>query len=154
MIVRDQLWGFYKSSWGFGFASRQSSATFATEVQSKKVCLMLKFFIEGGPIFMSVLTILLVGILFAAWKAPRWVKEIGNFALVFGFLSQLLGLLQMFEALQEIAAASKEQITGLFDFISPGVFFGGLKVSMIPVIYGIIIYLTSLVVRIIQKPRL
>ena len=57
---------------------------------------MLKFFIEGGPIFMSVLTILLVGILFAAWKAPRWVKEIGNFALVFGFLSQLLGLLQMF----------------------------------------------------------
>ena len=115
---------------------------------------MLKFFIEGGPIFMSVLTILLVGILFAAWKAPRWVKEIGNFALVFGFLSQLLGLLQMFEVLQEIAAASKEQITGLFDFISPGVFFGGLKVSMIPVIYGIIIYLTSLVVRVIQKPRL
>lgn len=121
---------------------------------SKNVCLMLKFFIEGGPIFMSVLTILLVGILFAAWKAPRWVKEIGNFALVFGFLSQLLGLLQMFEVLQEIAAASKEQITGLFDFISPGVFFGGLKVSMIPVIYGIIIYLTSLVVRVIQKPRL
>ncbi|MBR6458218.1 MAG: hypothetical protein IKS71_06440 [Bacteroidales bacterium] len=115
---------------------------------------MLKFFIEGGPVFMSVLTILLVGIFFAAWKAPRWVKEIGNFALVFGVFSLLLGLLQMFEALQQIADASEAQISGLFDFISPCVLFGGLKVSMIPVLYGIIIYLTSLIVRVIQKPRL
>ena len=35
------------------------------------------FFIEGGIGFMSVLTVLLVAIFFAAWKAPRWVKEIG-----------------------------------------------------------------------------
>ena len=103
---------------------------------------------------MTVLTVLLVAIFFAAWKAPRWVKEIGAFALVFGLLSMLLGLRQMFSVLQEFANAQGEGVSGIFDLVSPGVFFGGLKVSMIPVIYGVIIYLVSLVVRIIKKPRL
>ncbi|MBR1637203.1 MAG: hypothetical protein IJ687_05075 [Bacteroidales bacterium] len=114
---------------------------------------MLTLFMEGGPIFMSILTILLVAIFFAAWKAPRWVKEIGSFALVFGFFSQLLGLRQMFSALQEVSMAL-ENVSGIFDIISPGVLFGGLKVSFIPVLYGVIIYLVSLIVRIVQKPRL
>ena len=104
---------------------------------------------------MATLTILLVAIFFAAWKAPRWVKEIGKFALVFGFLSFVLGLMQMFQALQEVAGAlDSNTISGIFDLISPGVFFGGLKVAMIPVIYGMIIYLVSLIVRVILKPRL
>jgi hypothetical protein len=60
----------------------------------------------------------------------------------------------MFSVLQEIARDQGEGVTGVFDLVSPGVFFGGLKVSMIPVIYGAIIYLVSLVVRIIKKPRL
>jgi len=34
------------------------------------------------------------------------------------------------------------------------VLFGGFKVSMVPLIYGIIIYLVSLVVRIIQSSKL
>ena len=104
---------------------------------------------------MATLTILLVAIFFAAWKAPRWVKEIGKFALVFGFLSFVLGLRQMFQALQEVAGAlDSNSISGIFDLISPGVLFGGLKVALIPVIYGMIIYLVSLVVRVIVKPRL
>ena len=115
---------------------------------------MLRYFIEGGPVFMTVLTVLLVAIFFAAWKAPRWVKEIGAFALVFGLLSMLLGLRQMFSVLQEVANAQGEGVSGIFDLVSPGVFFGGLKVSMIPVIYGVMIYLVSLVVRIVKKPRL
>ena len=102
---------------------------------------------------MTVLTMLLVAIFFAAWKAPRWVKEIGAFALTFSVLSFMLGLRQMFSVLQQVAMG-QEDISGVFDLISPGVLFGGLKVSMIPVIYGIIIYLVSLVVRVIQKPRL
>ena len=77
---------------------------------------MFKLFIQGGPGFMTILTVLLVAIFFAAWKAPRWIKEIGSFALVFGFLTYLIGL--------------------------------------IPVFYGVIIYLISLVVRLIKKPRL
>ena len=115
---------------------------------------MFKLFIQGGPVFMTILTVLLVGIFFAAWKAPRWIKEIGNFALSFGFLTLLIGLYQMFEALQQVAMDIGEGVTGVFDLISPGVLFGGLKIALIPVFYGIIIYLISLVVCLIKKPRL
>ncbi len=114
---------------------------------------MFRFFLEGGPWFMSILTILLVAIFFAAWKAPRWVKEIGSIARAFGFFSLLLGLRQMFEALQEIGS-QKEAVTSLFDLVSPNVLLGGLKVAMIPVLYGIIIYIVSRIVCIIQKPKL
>ena len=114
---------------------------------------MFKLFIEGGVWFMSILTILLVAIFFAAWKAPRWVKEIGSIARAFGFFSILLGLRQMFDAFQEIGSQI-EGATGVFDIVSPGVLFGGLKVAMIPVIYGIIIYIVSRIICIIQKPRL
>ena len=104
---------------------------------------------------MATLTILLVAIFFAAWKARNWVKEIGKFALVFGFFSLVLGLRQMFNALQQVAMdLDSSTISGIFDLISPGVLFGGLKVAMIPVLYGIIIYLISLIVRVILKPRM
>ena len=102
---------------------------------------------------MSFLTILLVAIFFAAWKAPRWVKEIGSIARAFGFIGLLLGLRQMFEALQEIGS-QKEAVTSLFDLVSPNVLLGGLKVAMIPVLYGIIIYIVSRIVCIVQKPKL
>ena len=48
---------------------------------------MFKLFMQGGAGYMTILTILLVALFFAAWKAPRWIKEIGAFALVFGFPS-------------------------------------------------------------------
>ena len=115
---------------------------------------MFKLFIQGGPVFMTILTVLLVAIFFAAWKAPRWIKEIGSFALVFGFLTLLIGLYQMFVVLQQVAMDIGEGVTGVFDLISPGVLFGGLKIALIPVFYGIIIYLISLVVCLIKKPRL
>jgi len=104
---------------------------------------MFNLFIEGGPWFMAILTILLVGVFFAAWKAPRWVKEIGVFALTFGLFSMLLGLRQVFDYIQK----SSEEVAN-------SVICGGLKVAIIHVLYGIIIYLISLVVRVMQKPRL
>ncbi len=103
---------------------------------------MYKLFIEGGPTFMAVLTVLLAGLCFAAWKAPRWVKEIGAFALCFGFFSMLLGLRQICDAIQQVGE------------VSMAVLCGGLKVSLIPVLYGMIIYLISLLIRVLQKPRL
>ena len=103
---------------------------------------------------MTILTILLVAIFFAAWKAPRWIKEIGIFALVFGFLTYLIGMSQMFQAFQQVASDLGGGVSGLFDLISPNVFFGGMRIGLIPVFYGIIIYLISLIVRIVKKPRL
>ncbi len=103
---------------------------------------MFQLFVNGGVGFMSVLTVLLVAIFFAAWKAPRWVKEIGSFALVFGFLGMILSILQLLDDLQ-----------GAGD-LPVAVIYGGLKVTLIPAIYGSVIYLIALVVRVIQKPRL
>ena len=99
-------------------------------------------FVEGGPVIMIVITLLLIGLLLAAWKAPRWVKEIGIGALVVGVFGTLLGFLQIFDALQ------------LIGDISPAVVCGGCKVAMIPVLYGLIVYFISLVIRVIQKPRI
>jgi len=113
---------------------------------------MLTFFYEGGLWFMSILTILLVGIFFAAWKAPRWVKEIGLFALLFGILGTVLGLYQVLIGMRDFAA--EQGATSLGSLLPPRVVLGGLKVTLNTTIYGICIYLVSLVVRVIQKPRL
>ena len=101
-----------------------------------------RLFVEGGMGFMIVITLLLIAMLLAAWKAPRWVKEIGIGALVASVFATLLGLLQIFDALQ------------LFGDVSPAVLCGGLKVAMIPILYGLIVYFISLIIRIIQKPRI
>ena len=103
---------------------------------------------------MSVLTVLLVAIFFAAWKAPRWVKEIGLFALAFGFLGHLLGMFQLFSAMRDIAAEKGAEAVTISDLLPWRVLFGGLKVTLNCFIYGVIIYLVSLIVRIIKKPRL
>ena len=104
---------------------------------------MINLFLEGGPWMMSVLTLLLVAIFFAAWKAPAWVKEIGKFALAFGVLSLLLGLSQMFGYLK-----------GVNGEVEMRIIYAGFKVALIPVMYGIIIYLVSIIVRTIQEPKL
>ena len=103
---------------------------------------MLEIFYMGGPLFMSVLTLLLAAVLFAAWKYPHWVKELGILSLTFGILGQLIGLYTAFNAM--------EQTPG----ISPEMLAGGLKVSMITTLYGFLIFIISLIIRIVQKPRL
>ena len=92
---------------------------------------------------MTILTVLLATLFFAAWKAPRWVKEIGEFAFAFSFCAVLLNLRDCFSALS--------QLNGDVD---PHVLYRGLMMPIIPVLYGTIIYLISLIVRVIQKPRL
>ena len=91
---------------------------------------------------MSVLTILLVALFFAAWKAPRWVKEIGIAALVVSVFWTLLGLAQAFDTIQTVGD------------VPQAVLAGGLKVCLISVLYGLIVYFISLVIRVIQKPRI
>ena len=107
----------------------------------------------GGPEFMSVLTILLI--MMAAWMIYHFIaayskipnqakilrrleygKLIGLFALVTGLLGQLIGLSAMFDAVETGLAAGKE--------INHEHIYGGIKVTMIVTIYGILIYLFSL----------
>ena len=102
----------------------------------------VQYFIEGGAAGMGAVTLLLAFMLFAAWKFPAWVKEIGIAALVASILWTLLGLYQAFGALLRAPD------------ISPIVIFGGLRVALISTIYGFIVYFISLVIRVIQKPRI
>lgn len=99
-------------------------------------------FIEGGLAGMIAITLLLIALFLAAWKAPKWVKEIGIGALVVSIFWTLRGLSQMLGVLQMIGD------------VSPAVICGGLKVTLIATSYGLIVYFISLIIRIIQKPRI
>lgn len=103
---------------------------------------MFRLFVEGGVLGMSLLTVELICMLFAAWKAPAWVKEIGLLALATGFFYQMLGLYQACGAIQQAGD------------ISLGLMAGGYKVSLIAVMYGLLIYALSLVIRMVQKPKI
>ncbi len=103
---------------------------------------MIELFAMGGSLFMGILTLILVCLFLSAWKAPAWVKEIGLIALAFGVASQLLGIYQASAQLQECSDISGSLVAA------------GVKISLIPVLYGVFIYLISLILRIIQKPRI
>ncbi len=92
---------------------------------------------------MSILTILLVAVFYAAWKAPLWVKEIGALAMTTGFFFLLLGFWILLGDIQ-----NTENPTHLTFF------YKRLKILIIPTLYGMTIYIISLVIRICQKPRL
>lgn len=103
---------------------------------------MFHLFYAGGPLFMSILTLELLLLLFSAFKLQEWVKEIGILALATGILGQIIGLYAAFEAIE--AAAD----------ISPAMLAGGLKVSLITTIYGLLIFVISLLIRLATKPRI
>ena len=103
---------------------------------------LFTLFISGGPVGMVIITLLFIALFFAAWKAPAWVKEIGKGALVVGIFWTILGWLQIFDFLAG------------HDDVANTVVAGGIKVSLIPVLYGLIVYFVSLILRVIQKPRI
>ena len=103
---------------------------------------LARFFVEGGPAGMILITLLLIALLIAAWKAPRWVREIGIGALVVSVFWMAYGLYQIFDVLP------------IYGDYSGEILCGGFKVAVIPLLYGLIVYFISLVIRIIQKPRI
>ena len=117
------------------------------------------FFVMGNPWCMSALTLLLALVFLAAWKAPAWVRNIGAIAFVCGLLFGALGLNQMFgymqEHMQETFKTIEESgyVTPTDVDMSP-VIYGGYKCALVPVIYGIIILLISLIIQLCQKPRI
>lgn len=101
---------------------------------------MTDLFYTGGPLFMGLLTIILTVIIATAVISflqirndssnPRIitiVKELGIFAFVTGVLGQFLGLYDAFTMIEQAGT------------ISPNILAGGLKVSSIPALYGLII---------------
>lgn len=99
-----------------------------------------KLFHQGGYFPMSVVTVLLIALLLAAWKAPGWVKEIGLITLAFGILWITIGTIKCGYNMQDGCL-----------IVSPNVVWLGVKYRLTPVAYSIIVYIVSLVIRIFRK---
>ena len=104
------------------------------------------FFISGNMIHMSILTLLLAFVFLAAWKAPAWGWKIGLVALASGVLFGILGYYQIQDVVRKSLFENGD--------ISPAVLAGGYKCTLIPVIYGFIIFIVSLIINIFQSPRI
>lgn len=94
------------------------------------------------PTVLSVLTILLIAVLLCGWKAPRWVKPIGSIAVAFAFLSHAWLYLT---ACPDIIKAGE---------ISPTVMIPGFQMANIVLLYGLVVFLMSRIIVIIQKSRI
>lgn len=105
---------------------------------------MIDLFYAGGPLFMGILTIILIVAVAVAiyifvqrGKEPNnkisetLVREIGIFGLVVGILGQFIGLYQAFIAIEQMGS------------VSPALLAGGLKVSAITSLYGMIIFVIA-----------
>ena len=88
---------------------------------------------------MLVITLLLLAVIFCAWKKPELVKITGIAALAFGIFSTILGLYD--------AATAIVYVQGMESFI----IWGGIRVALITSIYGFIVYMVSLVARAVRK---
>ena len=103
---------------------------------------MFSLFVEGGVIYMTILTLMFIALFLAAWKAPAWVKEIGKMAAVFGVIAFLVNF-----------TIGAKEIARVGD-VAQSIVWGAFSMAMIPIAYGLIIYLISLIIRIVQKPRI
>ncbi len=100
------------------------------------------YFVNGGPVLMSIITVLLIAVLFAAWKAPAWVKELGILALAASVFMSFMSLYQFFNTIMLYGEASFR------------VYCSGLTIALLPLLYGLLVYIVSIIIRIVQKPRI
>lgn len=110
---------------------------------------MIDLLFEGGILFMSILTITLtVSLSLAIFHLIKktqdenqlaLIKSVGLFALVFGILGQFIGL---YGALQHISQVES---------VSSAMLAGGIRVSSITSIYGMIIFILSYLMWFILK---
>ena len=63
---------------------------------------MFDLFLQGGTWIMSILTVELICLLFAAWKAPAWGREIGLLVVVTDLIWQLKGMFNAAEVVQQV----------------------------------------------------
>jgi biopolymer transport protein ExbB/TolQ len=112
---------------------------------------MMNLFNMGGILFMSILTIEFLVMAILAGKAviakegsnkdAELMKSFGLLALVTGILGQLIGLYDAFNAIEMMGQ------------VSPALLAGGLKISMITTLYGMVIYLISILLWIGLKVK-
>jgi len=98
---------------------------------------MIDLFYMGGPLFMSLISIcqlaMFIAIImhFRGSDSLNYVRELGLLGLALGILGQLIGLFEAFKAIEIIGD------------VSPALLAGGLKVSSITTLYGLLGFIIS-----------
>ena len=100
-------------------------------------------FMAGGWHFMALITLALICALFAAWKAPAWVKPLGKVAIAIGILSFLMGMQDMADCCAKVGSE-----------IPFSVYCSGFKVALIAPIYSIIVYVIIIIADTVRRPRI
>ena len=100
-------------------------------------------FMAGGWHFMALITLALICALFAAWKAPAWVKPLGKVAIAIGILSFLMGVQDMADCCAKVGSE-----------IPFSVYCSGFKVALIAPIYSIIVYVIITIADTVRRPRI
>lgn len=100
-------------------------------------------FMAGGWHFMALITLVLICALFAAWKAPAWVKPLGKVAIAIGVLSFLMGVQDMADCCAKVGSE-----------IPFSVYCSGFKVALIAPIYSIIVYVIITIADTVRRPRI
>ena len=100
------------------------------------------FFLNGGVGHMCIITLFLIAVLVSAWKAPAWVRDFGFGAVIGGLCWLCIGLVQMFMCIET------------YDTMPFSIHCGGLWRIMLPLIYGLLVYLLSILISTFQKPRI
>lgn len=102
---------------------------------------------EGGYVCMTLITLCLVAAFLSAWKAPRWIKEFGQLALLLGIIYLLLGF---YDITKFIGSEGVE----IGKDVPSSILFSGLRVALIAPLYGLIVHGITLILRIALKPRI
>lgn len=115
---------------------------------------MKSLFYQGGVFYMGIVTILFV--ITIAWFVYHFIvaysskeidkekklrlfeygKSLGLITLIVGIIGQMVGLSAMFFTIEEVLLKGEEVI--------PALIYGAIKVTMIVPIYGLIVYLISI----------
>ena len=88
---------------------------------------------------MSILTLLLVAVVIASSKKKELTKSLGLLACVIGLLSTILALYSAFDVIEQVGN------------VAPSILVGGIKTSFTSLIYGLIIYMISIVLDTLKK---
>tara|TARA_E500000331_G_C17039215_1_gene618750 strand:- start:65 stop:376 length:312 start_codon:yes stop_codon:yes gene_type:complete len=100
---------------------------------------MIDLFLQVGVLTMSLLTFLLISVVIAFSKKHELVKSLGILAFIIGLLSAILGLYSAFKVIEQVGN------------VAPSILAGGIKTAFASLIYGLIIFVISLVLDIVTK---
>ena len=102
---------------------------------------MIDLFLNGGLVTMSFLTLLFIMVVIAANKRKHLVISLGLLAFVVGLLSSFLGIYSAIIVIEQMGNAS------------PAIVAGGIKTALITFIYGIFVFVVSIILDIVNKNK-